>query len=104
MASTLARRAFLAALATATVSTGRMAWADNNPTLDLRQTLEKGLKARRPVEFRFVARVIELVEAGVLPKKTVQSTFLWARKKPDHPFQYFQRALTIRAGLIGVQL
>jgi hypothetical protein len=32
------------------------------------------------------------------------STFLWARKKPRHKFQYFKQALTVRAAGIGVTL
>jgi hypothetical protein len=64
---------------------------------DLQDTLEKGLKARRPQEFAFVRRVVALVEAGDLPQTLVQSTFLWARKRSRRPFQSFEFALRQRA-------
>ena len=70
--------------------------------LTLKETLEKGLRARRPQEFRFVARVALMVEQGDLPERTVKNTFQWARKKPKHPFQYFERALIIQARKQGV--
>ena len=64
----------------------------------LKDTLEKGLKARRPAEFDFVARVVELVEAGELTEKLVRGTFRWATDQDSHkPFPYFERALKIRS-------
>lgn len=70
---------------------------------DLKTTLEKGLRARRPAEFEFLARVVDFVEAGKLPRSLVMSTFLWARKKPDtRKVVYFQQALKTRAAKIGV--
>ena len=71
---------------------------------DLKERLEKGLKARRPAEFKFIARVVELVEQKTLPLGMVDGTFLWARRKAKHPFQYFERGLRIRAAKIGVKL
>lgn len=41
----------------------------------LQDQLEKGLRARRPVEFQFVARVVQLVEQGRLSRATVVGTF-----------------------------
>lgn len=64
----------------------------------LKDVLEKGLKARRPVEFEFIGTVVQLVDARQLPQTLVQSTFLWARKKRvKYPFQYFEFALRQRA-------
>jgi len=64
----------------------------------LKDLLEKGLKARRPVEFEFIGTVVQLVDGGQLPQTMVQSTFLWARKKRvRYPFQYFEFALRQRA-------
>lgn len=100
----VAARSFLVLAAAAALGIPGAVRGDGNPTVDLRVMLEKGLKARRPVEFQFVNRVIELVDAGVLPEKTVQTTFLWARKQRKHPFQYFQRAIRIRAGQLGITL
>jgi hypothetical protein len=81
--------------------------ADNGtatvPTL--KDQLEKGLKARLPSEFAFIANVVSKVNDGTLPLSLVNSTFLWARKKSDdRAFQYFQHALILRAQQIGVSL
>ena len=72
------------------------------PTLT--DILDKGLKARLPTEFAFVDEVVSKVNDGTLPKPLVDSTFLWARKKEKHEFQYFQQGLIIRAKQIGVAL
>jgi len=73
-------------------------------TLRLKDRLEKGLKARRPQEFAYVAKVVRLVEKGTLSKSLVDGTFLWARSKQRHPFQYFQHALSTRARRRGIKL
>jgi hypothetical protein len=70
----------------------------------LKDTLEKGLRARRPEEFAFIALVVEKVNDGSLPLALVDSTFLWARKRDTYPFQYFQEAIRVRAKKIGVDL
>ena len=36
--------------------------------LDLKTQLQKGLRARRPVEFEYINEIIALVESGELPK------------------------------------
>ncbi len=80
--------------------------ADDAPgvSIDLKDALEKGLKARRPEEFKFIARVVTLVEFGILPKRLVQSTFFWARAKPRVQAFYFERALKVRARRLGIFL
>ncbi len=71
----------------------------------LKDALEKGLRARRPVEFAFVAQVVAAVEMGVLPLDVVNSAFLWARQThPRLPFPYFQRALIVLAARRGIRL
>jgi len=71
----------------------------------LKESLKAGLKCRRPVEFEFIDKVVAFVEAGKLPKDLVLNTFDWARKqRQDIPFPYFQQALILRAGKIGVSL
>lgn len=71
---------------------------------ELKDELEAGLKARRPEEFQFIARVVKLVEEGRLPLKLVRSTFVWARRKKPYPFPFFERAMIARAAQIGVQI
>ncbi len=74
---------------------------------DLQDLLEKGLRARLPREFRFIRRVVRLVEQGKLPLPMVISTFEWARRQVvgrKYPFPYFERALRLRARRIGVTI
>ena len=73
-------------------------------TADLKSRLEKDLQVRLPADFRFVARVIELVEDDTLPLKLVNRCYLWARKQPVYQFQYFQRAVRRQARAIGVEV
>jgi hypothetical protein len=70
----------------------------------LKQQLTDGLLARTPSEQAFVDEVVARVNSGDLPVSLVQSTFLWARKKPRYQMPYFQAALTARAKEIGVKL
>ena len=72
---------------------------------DFKTALEKGLRARRPEEFEFIARVVARVDNGTLPRSLVDSTFLWARKRPrDRAYQYFQHGLQARAKKLGVSI
>ena len=70
----------------------------------LKDRLEKDLKARRPQEFAFIANVVALVDKGILSRRLVDGTYLWARNKRRHPFQYFQYALKVRARRRGIRL
>lgn len=72
--------------------------------VDLRTQLEKGLLARRDVEFKYIGRVVAAVESGKLPRSVVDSTFLYARRRPFQKFQYFERALEIRAKKLGITI
>ena len=74
---------------------------------DLKQQLEKGLRARRPEEFQFVDLVVKMVGNDTLPLALVRSTFLWAKKKAittRYPFPYFERALRVRAAKQGIKI
>lgn len=71
----------------------------------LKDQLKSGLRARRDVEFKFINSVVKLVQTGKLPVKLVVETMQYARKKPtNYPFQYFQRALSLRAARLGILL
>ena len=72
--------------------------------LTLKTQLQKGLKARRPVEFEYIDQIIELVDKGKLPRKLVVTTYLAAQMRTRHPLQYFQLALQARARGLNVQL
>ncbi len=71
----------------------------------LKDQLNSGLKTRRDVEKQFIDNVVRLVQTGKLPVKLVVETMQYARKKPTkHPFQYFQRALALRAARLNVAI
>jgi hypothetical protein len=72
--------------------------------LTLKTQLEKGLKARRPVEFAYIDQIIQLVEQGALPRSMVTSTYLWAQRRSSRQLQYFQFALAARAKHLNVKL
>ncbi len=67
-------------------------------------TMRVALHTATPEEDGFIDRVLALVDQGVLPLDMVESTFLWARKKPQRKFQYFKFGLTQRAQQQGIAL
>jgi len=70
--------------------------------LDLQTTLQKGLKARRPVEFQFIAMVSQMVENGQLDQGTVIQALLYARqKRTPYPYVYFCQSLQYLAPQVG---
>ncbi len=78
----------------------------------LKDQLRVGLKAETKADFAFIDLVVLKVNQGKLPRKLVDSTFLWARNRYKthptsnqlRPMVYFQPALVIRAKAIGVHL
>jgi hypothetical protein len=75
----------------------------NTKLLDMKGQLEKGLKARRPVEFEYISNVVTMVENGTLPRTLVDTTFGYARKQ-RRPLQYFEFALQVRAKKAGIDV
>ncbi len=70
---------------------------------DLQQQLNSMLKARRPLEFEFIDRVVQLVTEKQFSVGMVKSISQWAvRKNKNIPFPYFQRAMRILAQRQGV--
>jgi hypothetical protein len=68
------------------------------------KTMAAALRTAAPEEDGFIAYVLARVDAGSLPLDLVESTFLWARKKPHNKFQYFKRGLIYRAQQQGICL
>lgn len=66
--------------------------------------MKAALHTSAPEEDGFIDRTLDLVDDGTLPEKMVVSTFLWARRKSQHKFQYFKRALILRAARKGIRL
>jgi tRNA(Ile)-lysidine synthase TilS/MesJ len=82
------------------------AWAEQAQAavrLDAAQ-IKAGLRTAAPEEEGFVERVVTMANEGKLPLSLVDSTFQWARKKPEHKFQYFKRGLIVRAAKIGIAI
>ena len=73
--------------------------------ISLEDQLKTGLKARRPEETEVIDEVARLVNTGKLPRKLVDSTFMWAlRRRTNYPFPAFERALRLQADQLGVDL
>ena len=62
------------------------------------------LHTATPQEQGFIEYVVARVDRGTLPLDLVQSTFLWARRKPRRKFFYFQQGLILRAAARGIRL
>jgi len=62
------------------------------------------LRPDTPADRSYLVYVATLLDHGQLPRHLVESTFLWAREKPRHKFQYFKRALIVRADADGIDL
>ena len=76
----------------------------NAKVASLRDQLEKGLKARRKIEFQFVGHVVQLVDQGRLDRKLVLGTFTFVTKKyRDRKYlvPIFEQALRKRAAAEG---
>jgi hypothetical protein len=66
-------------------------------------TIKAALRTATPEEQGFVDRVVKLAQDGTLPNGLLESTFLWARKRPvEHRFQYFKQGLILRAAKLGI--
>ncbi len=78
---------------------------DEDGDVSLADRLKVGLRARRPEEEEFLEKVATLVRTGKLPRKLVDSTYIWAiRRRQDYPFPAFERALQLQADRLGVDL
>ena len=67
-------------------------------------TMKVALHTSTPEEGGFIDQVLAMVDKGTLPLDLVESTFLWAKKKPRRKFQYFKRGLILRAADKGIRL
>ncbi len=52
----------------------------------------------------FIEMVLAKVKKGTLPLDLVQSTFLWAKRKPSKKFYYFKQGLILRAEALAIHL
>ncbi|MCA9179645.1 MAG: hypothetical protein KDB14_34555 [Planctomycetales bacterium] len=73
----------------------------------LKDTLEKGLRARVSDDFAFIAVVVSMVETNQLPRSMVTGTFNWVRKNRSHKkymVPYFEQVLRSRAAQAGISI
>lgn len=84
------------------LSTARICVADS-AALDVKK-MKVALHTATPQEKGFIEYVVARVHAGTLPLDLVESTFLWARKKPTRKFFYFKLGLIERAKRRGIEL
>ncbi|MEN6459409.1 MAG: hypothetical protein ABFC63_10820 [Thermoguttaceae bacterium] len=68
------------------------------------ETMKAALHTATAQEGDFIERVMTRVENGTLPLDLVQSTFLWAKKKPKKKFYYFKQGLILRAADRGIKV
>jgi hypothetical protein len=90
-----------ATVAVLLVAIGSRAVGEERLTADM---MKAALRTTTTEEEGFIDFVLTKVDKGVLPYDLVQSTFLWAKKKPRHKFQYFKRGLILRAAEKGIPL
>jgi hypothetical protein len=65
--------------------------------------INAGLRSPTSADQNFVNNVVALANKGKLPANLVETTFLWAQKKPAKiRFQYFKRALILQAKNLGI--
>ena len=111
---TVLRRKFLlltlAAITACVATAGAILASNSGRQLTLEQQLTYGLSVATKQDMAFVDEVVALVHAGVLPRKLVDSTFLWARQQAFQrggtaavrPMIYFRPALKLRARRLGI--
>ena len=77
------------------------AWAE--PKFDA-GVIKAALHTTALEEEGFVDRVVKMTNEGKLPAELLERSFVWARGKPKHKFQYFKRALIVQAADMGIRL
>lgn len=71
----------------------------------LQETLERGLYARLPEQYEFIAKVVLLVKQDKISPKLVYSTFQWSREyDKGRRYYYFEAAMRKRASDLGVKI
>jgi hypothetical protein len=68
------------------------------------ETLKVALRVGRPEDENFIDRTVEMMNEGELPRIIVYKSYLWARKKRKHKFQYFKRAVIVLAAREGITI
>jgi hypothetical protein len=97
----LSRRTLLAAICISSAAS----WVTAQQIATFEEQLRAALKARRPVEFSFISKVVVLVNNDKLPKDLVTALMHYARKKHDkYPYPWFEQAVRIKAKELSVEI
>lgn len=67
-------------------------------------TIKAGLETVDEEQQGFIERAVAQADNGILPRKTLETAFLWAKRKPANKFQYFRRALILLAARQGIKV
>ena len=99
----MSRRSLAVSILLAALAAGwaRCARAGSPLTADI---MIVALRPELPGDRNYITYVAALLDQGQLPRHLVESTFLWAREKPQHKYRYFKQALIIRADAVGIHL
>ena len=92
------------AIVLALLAFGRASAAEKTPNPLDAKVMKVALHAGSPEEEKFIDYVLWRVDKKGLPLELVESTFLWAKKKPRNKFQYFKHGLKLRAAAEGFSL
>jgi hypothetical protein len=84
-------------------STDTVLMTDGTTRVSLKVQLEQGLRAMRPVEFKFLREVLKQVKNGTLPQDLVEQAFIWAHRQRTYRVQYFEKALQALAQQNNIQ-
>lgn len=76
-----------------------------DPMATLQEQLVNRLRAFDPDQRRYIEMVVKKVREGELSTRLVQAVHIYAvRRNPHFPFPFFERALRVEAGKLGVAL
>lgn len=107
---TIVRRRFLltllatAAALPAAVRRRAAGAIDTDDLEEFERILKSGLRARRPEEIAFIGKVVQMVRDHKLPRRLLESAFVWVRKKKHkerYPAVWFERSLRALAAREG---
>ncbi|MBN1395537.1 MAG: hypothetical protein JW959_10975 [Pirellulales bacterium] len=96
------RICILLAMALLLVSTAKLCRAES-VVLDV-EKMKVALHVSEEQNQGFIEYVVARAKAGTLPIDLVESTFLWAIRKPHKKFYYFKYGLIERAKQRGITL
>jgi hypothetical protein len=68
------------------------------------ETIKAILRTTVIEDKNYTAFLVTLADQGRFPRSLIDSSLDWARKKPEHKFEYFKQSLIVRANAAGITL